>query len=241
MKPSETGIIMDILTAAYPNFYKGQNNKDRLNTMKLWAEMFSGYDVALVAAAVKSLIETDEKGFPPHIGAVKAKIRLLTAREEMTEAEAWGIVSKAIRNGTYGSQEEFEKLPPNLKRIVGSPNMLREWARMDSDTVHSVVSSNFQRSYRAVSAREREIAKLPQDVLEIVQKIGSGREKEPLPEKKTVEELPPPKRIVPEWMRQENQQTAQKRSREEVIAALRDGDAGSADRPCQPEGGARWT
>lgn len=223
MERSEVLEIMAVLRGAYPQFYRGISRKEAEDTVNLWLDIFRQDDANLVAAAVKSLIDTDEKGFPPHIGAVKAKIRLLTAREEMTEAEAWGIVSKAIRNGTYGSQEEFEKLPPVLKRIVGSPNMLREWARMDSDTVHSVVASNFQRSYRAVSAREREIAKLPPDVREIVQKIGAGREKDPLPEKKPTEELPPPKRIVPEWMRQENQQPAPKRSREEVIAALRAG------------------
>lgn len=223
MERSEVLEIMAVLRGAYPQFYRGISRKEAEDTVNLWLDMFRQDDANLVAAAVKSLIDTDEKGFPPHIGAVKAKIRLLTAREEMTEAEAWGIVSKAIRNGTYGSQEEFEKLPPVLKRIVGSPNMLREWARMDSDTVHSVVASNFQRSYRAVSAREREIKKLPPDVREIVQKIGAGREKDPLPQKKPAEELPPPKHIVPEWMRQENQQPAPKRSREEVIAALRAG------------------
>lgn len=223
MERSDVLEIMAVLRGAYPQFYRGISRKEAEDTVNLWLDMFRQDDANLVGAAVKSLIDTDEKGFPPHIGAVKAKIRLLTSREEMTEAEAWGIVSKAIRNGTYGAAEEFEKFPPILKRIVGSPNMLREWARMDSDTVHSVVASNFQRSYRAVSTREREIAKLPPDVREIVRQIGAGQEKAPLQEKKPAKELPPPKRIVPEWMRQENQQPAQKRSREEVIAALRAG------------------
>lgn len=223
MERSDVLEIMAVLRGAYPQFYRGISRKEAEDTVNLWLDMFRQDDANLVGAAVKSLIDTDEKGYPPHIGAVKAKIRLLTAREEMTEAEAWGIVSKAIRNGTYGAAEEFEKFTPILKRIVGSPNMLREWARMDSDTVHSVVASNFQRSYRAVSAREREIAKLPPDVRELVQQIGAGREKDPLPEKKSAEELPPPKHIVPEWMREESQQPAQKRSREEVIAALRAG------------------
>lgn len=223
MERSDVLEIMAVLRGAYPQFYRGISRKEAEDTVNLWLDMFQQDDANLVGAAVKSLIDTDEKGYPPHIGAVKAKIRLLTAREEMTEAEAWGIVSKAIRNGTYGAAEEFEKFPPILKRIVGSPNMLREWARMDSDTVHSVVASNFQRSYRAVSAREREIAKLPPDVQEIVRQIGAGQEKAPFQEKKPAKELPPPKRIVPEWMQQENQQSVPKRSREEVIAALRAG------------------
>ena len=165
MTRQETGIIMDILTAAYPRFYSSTTGPDMRNAIKLWADMFAHDEVALVAAAVKSVIESDEKGFPPTIGQVKAKLRLLTAPPEMTEAEAWDRVARAIRNGLYGAEEEFEKFPPVVQRIVGSPNTLREWARMDTETVHSVVSSNFQRSYRAISAREREINALPPDRL----------------------------------------------------------------------------
>lgn len=223
MERSDVLKIMAVLRGAYPQFYRDISRQEAEDTVSLWLDMFRQDDPNLVGAAVKSIIEGDETSFPPTIGQVKAKMRLITGRGELTEAEAWNMVSAAIRNGLYGAAEEFEKFPPILKRIVGSPNMLREWARMDSDTVHSIVASNFQRSYRAVSAREREIAKLPPDVRELVRQIGAGREKDPLPEKKPAEELPPPKRIVPEWMRQENQQPAPKRSREEVIAALRAG------------------
>lgn len=86
----------------------------------------------------------------------------------MTEADAWNLVAAAVRNGIYGAKEEFEKLPPILRRIVGSPATLREWAAMDSETLHSVVSSNFQRSYRYIAAAEKEYRKLPDGLKEIV-------------------------------------------------------------------------
>lgn len=145
-----------------------------MKTLTLWAEMFARDDVALVAAAVKALIESDSKGFPPHIGAVKEKLRLISAGDEMTEAEAWGIVAKALRNSAYGSREEFDKFPPVIKRIVGSPSQLREWSMMDSETVHSVVASNFQRSYKAIAQREKELAKLPPDVKALVGKLADA-------------------------------------------------------------------
>lgn len=184
MTRQETGIIMDILTAAYPRFYSGADAAEMRKIMVLWAEMFSRDDVALVAAAVKSVIESDEKGFPPTIGQVKAKMRLLTGKAETTEQEAWNTVAAAIKNGLYGSEEEFAKFPKEIKRIVGSPAALREWARMDSDTVHSVVASNFQRSYRALAAKAAEVAKLPPDVrkmLEAKQRDALPARKEALP------------------------------------------------------------
>ena len=225
MTIEETGIIMDILTTAYPRFYSGPNAPGMMKTLTLWAEMFARDDVALVAAAVKALIESDSKGFPPHIGAVKEKLRLISAGDEMTEAEAWGIVAKALRNSAYGSREEFDKFPPVIKRIVGSPSQLREWSMMDSETVHSVVASNFQRSYKAIAQREKEQAKLPPDVKALVGKLADAKKIEVLPEKKP--ELPPEPEAravpAPRAMLAAAISPRTGRSREEVLAMLREG------------------
>ena len=215
--------IMSVLRGAYPQFYRNIDRKEAEATVGLWTEMFAHDEYPFVAAAVKAMIESDSKGFPPHIGAVKEKLRLLTAGDEMTEAEAWGIVAKALRNSTYGSREEFDKLPPMVRRIVGSPSQLREWAAMDSEAVHSVVSSNFQRSYRAIAQREREIAKLPPDVRVLVGKLADAKKMEALPEKKP--ELPPEAKPVPapRAMLAAAISPRTGRSREEVLAMLREG------------------
>lgn len=224
MKPYEIGIIMDILEAAYPQFYKSQNDTDKKKAMALWAEMFRDDDVAIVAAAVKSLIETDEKGFPPHIGSVKAKIRLITGSDEMTELEAWNLVSKAIRNSGYEAKEEFDKLPANIRRLVGSPNQLREWAMMDADTVQSVIGSNFQRSYKVVAQREKEIAKLPTEVKNLIgnlaesKKMDAPKQKKELPDREPVALLE-----AVEMPKEEPKKVATGRSREEVLQMLRCG------------------
>lgn len=171
MTRQETGIIMDILRAAYPRYYAGFSPDELKNAVNLWCEMFDE-DVALVASAVKALIATDKKGFPPHIGAIKEKIRQITQTEEITEAEAWYLVSKALQNGIYGSREEFGKLPPIVQKIVGSHNQLREWASMDSETVQTVIASNFQRSYRVRAQRQSEYDSLPSDVKQIAESIS---------------------------------------------------------------------
>lgn len=174
MNRNEVLKIMAILRGAYPQFYRGIDREKAESTVNLWAEMFANDDVRVVAAAVKSVIESDEKGFPPTIGQVKAKMRMICAPDELSEAEAWGLVAKAIRNSAYEAQAEFEKLPPLVKCIVGSPNQLRDWSQMDSDAVHSVVASNFQRSYRAKAAREKEVQALPADVRAVVMQIAGG-------------------------------------------------------------------
>lgn len=174
MTYDETLTIMSVLKAAYPAYYRGMNRQDAEAAVALWAEMFADEPVQIVALAVKSLIATDTKGFPPHIGAVKDSIVKLKQPNEMTEAEAWALVSNATRNSAYHSQEEYDKLPPVVQRIVGSPMQLREWAMMDTDTLQSVVASNFQRSYKARAAKEREFLALPSEIRQISEQIAAG-------------------------------------------------------------------
>ena len=164
MDRTETMKILSVLRGAYPAFYRDTSRQEAEAIVNLWTEMFADEDYRLVGAAVKSLIVADSKGFPPVIGQVKEYIRKLTAPKEMTESEAWALVSKAIRNGIWGAKEEFAALPPQIQRIVGSPEQLTDWAKMDSDSVNSVVASNFQRSYRAKVKVDKEYAALPSDV-----------------------------------------------------------------------------
>lgn len=214
--------IMSVLRGAYPHFYRDISKQEAYDTINLWTDMFSRDDASIVSAAVKSLIDGDDKGFPPTIGQVKAKMRLLVGSDELTEAEAWNLVSKAVKNGLYGAVEEFEKLPLAVKRIVGSPSQLRDWASMDSDTLQSVVASNFQRSYKVVATREKEIAALPDDVKKLIN-FAMNKEPEALPpayesHEDTLKRLEESRQR--EWEAREAQQP-KKRTREEVIAALR--------------------
>lgn len=181
MTREETLDLLSILKAAYPNFYRDMTRKDADYVIGLWSEMFKDEPVEIVALAVKAHIATDKKGYPPHIGAIKDAIVKIQQPDEMTEIEAWGLVQKALRNGYYGAQQEFDKLPPVIQRLVGSPNQLREWAQMDAETVASVVASNFQRSYKVRAAKEREFLALPSAVQETMTQIAAGMKMPELP------------------------------------------------------------
>ncbi len=170
MSYRETLQIMAILKTAYPNYYKGGSDLEQ--AANLWAELFKDDDADVVAAAVKAFIVNDEKGFPPVIGQIKTLIRDLTKPKEMTELEAWGLVSTALCNSLYNSENEYRKLPPVLQRIVGSPSVLREWAQTDSAEVQTVIASNFQRSYRARAKGEREFMALPQSTKDFLTRLA---------------------------------------------------------------------
>lgn len=172
MNREETVKILSVLRAAYPTFYRGMSKGELERIVTLWQTMFEADTYSIVSAAVSAHISTDEKGYPPHIGAIKNAIVKLTTPQEMSEMEAWGYVAEALRNSGYHSAEEFEKLPEAVQRIVGSPNQLREWATMDVGEVQSVVQSNFMRSYKARAVSDREFRCLPPSVQSIASELA---------------------------------------------------------------------
>lgn len=176
MTAADTSRIMNVLNAAFPGFYaKTTGDAERKQILALWAEMFRDDDVALVAAAVKALIATETSGFPPTIGQVKNQMRKLAAPQELTPEEAWGLVAAALKNSAYESAAEFKRLPEQIQRFVGSPSQLRDWALMDSDTVHSVVASNFQRGFRVRQKADRDYAALPEGVKAYAAQVAAKR------------------------------------------------------------------
>ena len=182
MTYEEARLILATLKAAYPQAYKSLTKVDADIMVKLWKEMVD-YPYPIVEAAVKVIIAGSTKEWPPTIGQVNDKIRQISSKEEMTELEAWAYVSKALKNGTYGADEEFKKLPPVIQHLVGSPSQLRSWAAMDADTVESVVASNFQRSYKVRAANEREYLAIPGKVRDFIDGISSGMALPQAPEK----------------------------------------------------------
>ena len=158
--------ILAILRVAYPNFYKAMGADDYSDTVMLWCEMFKDDPFALVSAAVKTFIASDEKGYPPHIGAIKAAIAKLITSDAMTEMEAWNIVRGKM--SCYATHADYLALPPVIQRAVGSASQLCQWAMADTESL-SVTQSNFMRSFRAAQEADRQRAKIPKDVLSLIE------------------------------------------------------------------------
>ena len=168
MKKTEAKMILATLVVAFPTFYKNADGLDAEATVNLWTLQFADYTYEMVNTAVQALISTKIEGYPPTIGEVKEKIRMLFSERQLTDSEAWALVSKATRNSAYGSEKEFKKLPPDVQRAVGSPEILRSWAVMDAEAVETVVASNFKRTYRAIALQEKEQQMLPQSVRDML-------------------------------------------------------------------------
>lgn len=171
MTRDEIKEMLMVIQAAYPN-YKPQDKTVAVNT---WYMMLKDYEKEVVEAALKIYIASDTSGFAPAIGQLIDKINTVTAPPELNSMAAWGLVSTALRNGNYGAEQEFEKLPLTVKKAVGSPDNLRHWARSDSKSIETVIQSNFIRTYEAEVRRKNEAAKTPPDVRALIDKISTQK------------------------------------------------------------------
>ena len=161
MNLTETAKIIKIMTLSFPNY----KPEDMEGTVQVWQYMLKDYTYNDINMALETYTRGNTSGFAPAISQlinlVHRKVEITT---EMTESEAWALVRKAISNAIYHAQEEFEKLPPIIQKVVGSANMLKMWAQTDIDQLETVIQSNFMRSYRSEVSKQREIARMPVEI-----------------------------------------------------------------------------
>lgn len=175
MTRQETSKIMRIITAAYPDFYKSCSEIEKMEALALWAEMFKDYPAKVVAYATKAFIAEDKKGFPPRIGQIMERVRMLTEEPQMSAEEAWELVYRALCRSGWHAEEEFAKLPPNVQKVVRTPGQLQAWG-LDPQFNAGVESSNFKRAYNNVLEREKRLNALPEDIKAFIAENTQKRE-----------------------------------------------------------------
>lgn len=175
MTRTEAAKIIDVLQINYPDNFKGKSDATIAATVNLWASIFARDDFNVVQMATLSYMECNPGRFMPNVGQIREQIQKMTrANDPLGENEAWSLVTKALRNSLYGAKEEYGKLPRVVQRAVGNENTLREWATMDSETLNSVVASNFMRTFRAISKNEEEMDRLPEGFREELRRLSGS-------------------------------------------------------------------
>ena len=170
MTREETVKIIRIMCDSYPN-YKPNNISE---TVDVWCMMLEDYNYNQISVALKAYVTSDTSGFAPSIGELIAKIQMISQPQELNEMEAWSLVSKALRNGTYGAVEEFSRLPPTVQEAVGNPDNLRNWATSDYKAIETVIQSNFIKTYRSVTSRTEEIKRVPAEIQKLIEKVNQN-------------------------------------------------------------------
>lgn len=168
MTEEKVGELLMTIQAYYPNY----NPPDKKITLNAWYIMLAEYPEELVLQALRACIATNTSGFAPDVGQIMSKIQTISQPQELDGMAAWGLVSKALRNGTYGAVEEFNKLPPLVRQAVGIPDNLKNWATSDYQTIETVIQSNFLRTYEVIVKRANEINRMPDNIKSLIEKTN---------------------------------------------------------------------
>lgn len=168
MTRDETKKIVMVVASTYPNWHP----LDMSFTVDAWTSMLDVFSYQQISAALKAFILTDTSGFAPSVGQLIGLLDRVGNRHELSEMEAWSLVSNALRRSTYYAESEFEKLPDVVQKAVGSPSILRNWAQTDMQSVENVIQSNFMRTYRTELARSHELRKIPNNVRTLLEQTS---------------------------------------------------------------------
>ena len=163
----ETKNVIAIIKGIYPK-WEISNLKA---TVDAWHIILEDYDYNSIQWAIKRFAVTSNTGFPPSVGQLIAQLREANPVKTMSEAEALGMVQKAIRNSAYNAKEEFDRLPKLVQRAVGSYEVLNAWAMTDIENT-SYIQSNFLRVFSELSKREEIDNALPPSM-----RIGTTEER----------------------------------------------------------------
>lgn len=158
MTQQEFSVIVKAIKAVYPTMLADDGAKD------VWYSMLADLPYKQVSAALQAHMMTSK--YPPTI----ADLRENKADTGLSEMEAWAMVRKALRNGNYGAEEEFDKLPDLVKKAVGAASNLRQWAQSDSGMLETI-EAHFLKAFRIQQTRATQEAQLSPQVKNLLDEV----------------------------------------------------------------------
>lgn len=121
--------FMQDITACFPN-EKGQAEDAMKIKAVIWAKALGNISYKQAIDGLAAYCATNTSGFPPQPAHILANIR---KERRMSDAEVNVILRRALCDSTYHAEEQFERLPDDLKRIIGTPAELRRQAMREND------------------------------------------------------------------------------------------------------------
>ena len=162
--------ILRYISIAYPS-YKPQYDEDMMSdALALWCDAFKDIPGSVVLGAVKSFVKNGTNKYAPSVGEIQEIIDQAVGNTETPIAEAWNMVLLAIRNGTYGADDEYAKLPEDVQEAIGGSHYLHELA-LSEDVNWGVEKSLFERNIKIARERRKNVDNLPNSVKEQIEQL----------------------------------------------------------------------
>ena len=158
MTKKEVAQLFGAIASLYPS--EKAFKSAEIPMIEAWHELLQDIPLQTAAKAVAAHAATNN--FPPTI----AEIRRFCIQADGGESaeQAWARVLSALKDSAYHSAERFAELPEVCKRLVGSANVLKEWAISEDQTSVSVARSRFLAQYDIEKRKDQERKMIPPSV-----------------------------------------------------------------------------
>ena len=193
MTKQECGELVTTAAAYHPNTFRDESQIDQ--TVTAWYYALRDVDFKAAMNALVLLEATGKLSYFPTVGMIRnAAVPLTVGEHYLSEAEAVTLWRKAMANGNYHAQEEFDKLPPEMQRAIGSPDNLKWDNNVQGEFNMNVEESHFRRVYNVTVERMKSEVRTPIGILRLqAKKAEELLANQQPPELPKPEALPDPK------------------------------------------------
>lgn len=157
MTKKEVAQLFGAIASLYPS--EKAFKSAEIPMIEAWHELLQ--DIPLQTAAKAVAAHASTNSFPPTIAEIR---RFCFQSDGESAEEAWARVLHALKDSGYHSAERFSELPEVCKRLVGSANVLKEWAISEDQTSISVARARFVVQYDIEKRKETERKMIPPSV-----------------------------------------------------------------------------
>ena len=156
--------LFGVVTNLFPNDKRFMEAD--ANMVSAWHELMQDIDFRIAAKAIAAHAATND--YPPTIAEIR---RFCIKTEGESAEEAWARVLHALKDSAYHNAEKFAELPEVCKRLVGSANVLKEWAISEDQTSISVARTRFLAQYDIEKRKETERKMIPEAIRNLLDEV----------------------------------------------------------------------
>ncbi len=115
-------MLLGEINIIYPNEKTGSKAEISVKA-KLWQEDLCDVSVELAEMAFRQYRKTNTSGFAPKPAHLLNIIRCVYGKS-LDDSEITALLKKALSNSAFNSQTEYDRLPDDLKKVVGNAGEL---------------------------------------------------------------------------------------------------------------------
>ena len=122
--------VLGKVKALFPQSKIGESKEALEIVAEVWYEGLGSFPREVIEKALKIYCFNDKTGYAPQIANL---IDIIRQRSEsrLDSAEITRLLKRALSNSCYNSTAEFDRLPDDLKRVVGNAGELHYQSMRD--------------------------------------------------------------------------------------------------------------